>query len=274
MKPVFLVSATLLGAATVCAQPSFPWPFETVEKNHCVISARAYTTPEEKNPRYASRFDLSVSAAKGHPARWEFTLPGRENYPANNTNGDFAPFPFGNQSRTTIRATLHRFDTCDEQITFKDLPLAPLPAKAMSIDMLPARHLELQQSVSQTTSSGITVSLPIQSLDAIPMNWNGNMAAVFIKINVSPSTRLSRLSKSPLFQKYGQPVQIKFDVAEPNMMVTYQADNTYSLIAVGIPNLKTATKMNLTLIVRQKVELETFPVALDVPIGRPANNLK
>jgi hypothetical protein len=272
MKPVFLVGATLLSAVMTCAQPSFSVPFVTVEKNHCVISARAYTVPEEK-PRYASRFDLFVGPAKGFPAQWEFTLPGQEEYPANNTNANFSPLPFNNQKRTTIRATLHRFDTYDERITFKNLPLAPLPTKVMG-KVSPARHLELQQSVSQTTPSGITVSLPIQSVDAIPMNWNGNMDAVFIKINASPSTQLSRLPKSPLFQKYGHPVQIKFDVAEPNGMSTYLADNTYPLIAVGIPNLKTATTMDLTLIVRQKVELETFPVALDVPVERPAKNLK
>ena len=52
-------------------------------------------------------------------------------------------------------------------------------------------------------------------------------------------------------------------------MVWYTADNTFTKIAVGMPDLKTITHLDtLTLIVRQWVDLKSVPVTLTVPIDR------
>lgn len=235
---------------------------------------RAYVDPDQKNPKFASRFDLSVRADQQHPAKWEFSLP-NSSYPfGDNVTGEFAPAPYNNKPRTTIKATLHRFDTYDEQITFKNLPLnalVPLPAGAYAS---PMRHLELTSAQTQTTPSGISVTLPVQSADALPLMMNGNADAVFINIRVSPNAILNRLPNSPLVQKYGKDVRIKLEVPDPDLLVWYGADNTFPRIAVGIPHLRTATTMDLTLILRQKVELETVPVAFDVPVARQKINAK
>lgn len=54
-----------------------------------------------------------------------------------------------------------------------------------------------------------------------------------------------------------------------NMMGSYEADNTYNTIAVGLPNIATVQHLDtLTLVVRQRVLLQRVPITLHLPVNR------
>ena len=68
---------------------------------------------------------------------------------------------------------------------------------------------------------------------------------------------------------YGKPLRIQLDCDKPNFMVFYQADNTYKKIAIGLPDLKTVSHIDaLTIVVRQRANVEEVPVTLTLPIYR------
>ena len=172
----------------------------------------------------------------------------------------------------TIHATLHEFDTYEERVTFHDLDLAPLADDFATKNGDSPRFLALKSAFTATTPSGIQITLPaqnVQHFEDMFSSYNGNPNALFIRIHTSPNQHLVVLPQSPLYKKYPKRVSIALDCVKPNSMVSYQADNTYKIIAVGLPNLKTVTHLDtLTLIVRQRVDLKSVPVTLTVPIDR------
>lgn len=236
-----------------------------------MIGARAYINKDYQS-REMSRYDLWIAQKPPHSYSWDFTAPDEPDYPYAALTGGISPKPYGHRKFTTLHATLRQYDTYEERVTFYSLDLGPLPSPAnIKIGFTP-RSLVLKAPVSMTTPSGITVTLPAQGAETsekVLANFNGNANALFIQIRTSPDTALSALPQSPLSQRHGRPVRIQLDCPKPDFMVWYKADNTFQTIAVGLPDLKTLTHLDsLTLILRQRVDLQTIPVALRVPVTR------
>lgn len=244
----------------------------TFNRAGCVLQARAYIDPSR---RASSRYDLMIVRSPKSSYRWDFTL---------DQQGDLSPYyyedlssnqsrlPYGKAQATVVRATLYQYDTLEERVTFHNLELQPPPSDAEAKRGFTPRFLLLKSPLTVTTPSGICITLPAQqeTFGSLFSNFNGNANALFIKIETTPSQPKVILPLSPLYQKHRKPVSIQLACAAPDVMSSYQADNTYKVIAVLLPNLATVTHLDsLTLIVRQRVDLQTVPVALKIPISRP-----
>ncbi len=246
----------------------------------CKIEARAYIDP---SVWASSRYDITVVNAKDSPTHWDMT-EGWQDADATNLNhysGGLSHaqsrLPYGKAKETTIKVTLWQYATLEERVTFHNLDLAPLADEYKLTPDVSPRFLALDSAVTATTPSGITITLPAQHETFLSMfhDFNGNPNALFIKIKTTPNQRETALPLSPLYQKYQKPLQIKLDCAPPNLSGFYEADNTYDTIAIILPNLRTATHLDtLTLIVRQRVNLQRLPVSLRLPVFRPAVSVK
>ena len=293
----FVLGAALAAHATIVSAQTFP--STVVKGNGYTLQASAYLDParlpdNKYNP--ASRFDLSIAAAPGSPLKWDFVLPDNPAYPYTTMSGGYGSPNYKTQTKTTIRATLRQFVTYDEKVTFKNLDLTPVvPSSTQGMDSIPMtspngevkqvlfpsgpRFLKLSQARSVTTPSGITVTLPVQvGFDGAVEDmgaYNGNIDALWLHISVNPRTQFSKLPDSPLFRQHGRPVSIKIEVPEPNTLVYYAADNTYTALKVSFPNLQTLHHLDeLTLIIRQRVDLQSIPVTIEVPISKPSPKAK
>ena len=260
-------------------------------KGGVTLRARAYT--DHSRPlKYASLYDMSIAKTPDDGSKWDFTL---ENEPNDHNIGSisaFYPTTYQNKPTAILRATLHQYEFYEERVTFKNLDLGPEeiadPGKApfLSGSKSPfflfgpkshAQFLRLSEPQTLVTPSGISITLPAQGAQTAwefssgGSSLNGNVDNLFLKINLSPDEREVILADSPLYKKHGKPVTIKLETSHPNSMVWYEADNTFKQLAISVPNLKTLKRLDsLTLILRQRVELQTIPIAIEVPVERPA----
>lgn len=240
----------------------------TFNRAGCILQARAYIDPSQWA---SSRYDLMIVQSAQSPYRWDFTL---------DLQGDFSPYhynglssnqsrlPYGKAKTTVVQATLHQYDTLEERVTFHNLELQPPPSDAEAKRGITPRFLLLKSPLTATTPSGVCITFPAQqeTFESLFSCFNGNPNALFIKIETTPSQPKVILPLSPLYQKHRKPVSIRLACAAPDFM---EADNTDKVIAVLLPNLATVTHLDsLTLIVRQRVDLQTVPVALKIPISR------
>lgn len=270
----------ILSLAAVAAPAHAEKPnTDYVARGGCVVQAEAYIDKAYR-PKESSRFALDIVRTPKDSYQWDFTLDEDPNYHYTHMSGAVSPVPYGTKQKTTIHAILHQYDTCDERVTFKNLNLGPLSSSIFGVatsgtkqkfDSTP-RYLLIKEPVTATTLSGISITLPAQgseTLTKVFSCFNGNPNALIIQINTSPNQPEVVLPESPLYKRHGKPVRIKLDCPWPDVMVSYTADNTFKTIAVGVPDLKTVTHLDtLTLIVRQRVELQSVPISIQAPISR------
>jgi len=260
-----LVFCCALVAHAQAPSPTF------AERADCILKVSAYIDasrlPGTKyNP--AERFDVNLFQSSDKPYRWDFTLPDSPDQHYTNISGAFGSPDWKTQKKATIRATLRQFDTYEEEVTFRDLDLKPSGGRV-------PRFLDIKEPRSITTPSGITMTLlPLSSpmdMEAMNAAMNGNTGAIYIPIRVTPNSKeVGPLPDSPLFRKHKRLVTIKIDVTPRDFLVSYAANNTYRGIKVSVPNLETVTHLDeLTFILRQRVDLQTVPIHIDVPIFRP-----
>ena len=272
---IFRLFALLLlcgaGSAPAChAQGGFT----TTTWAGCKVQARAYIDP---TVWASSRFDMAVLTPAESGAQWDFTLDWEHDtqpYYYTSLSRGQSRLPYGKAKQTTIHATLFRYSTLEERVTFHNLDLSPIATDDMEAKSgSTPRFLALKSAVTATTPSGIQITLPaqnVQHFDDMFSNYNGTADALFIRIETTPNQRKAVLPLSPLYQKYHKPLSIELDCDKPNMMVFYQADNTYKIIAVGLPNLRTVMHLDsLTLVVRQRVNTLKLPIAVRLPVFRP-----
>ena len=266
----YLSIALLCALAPAAHSQGYPHEYDV---SGFVLTAQAYKD-KVYAPKEQSRYKFSIVQTPKGSTQWDFTLDDDPDFHfAHDVSGAVSPIPYGRSRLMTIHATLHEYDTCEEQITFHDLDLGT--SSDLIARTMPCRYLALKNPVTATTPSGIAITLPAQGEDTVDElfqgPFEGNFNALFLRIHTSPNQQLVALPQSPLYKKYPKPVRVALDCPAPNYMVWYTADNTFTKIAVGLPNLKTVTHLDtLTLIVRQRVDLRSVPVTLTVPIDRSA----
>ena len=249
-------------------------PSTLAERLGCILKASAYIDPSrlpETKHNPAERFDLTLFQPSGTPYHWEFTLPHNPNYGYTNLSGGYGLPSWKTQKQATIRVTLRQFDIYEEKVTFKDIDLAP--SKSPFGGNTTPRVLSLSKARSITTPSGITITLPAQSYDAIPEFMAGNPDSLFVRVEVTPNDRsIAALPNSPLWRKLRRPVtlQLGATTSKEDWVQYGSASPNYGRLALSIPNLKTTMHLNeLTFFVRQRVDLQAVPIQIQVPIYKP-----
>ena len=272
----FKLLATL-GCLCALATPTQAQDKDYPVKGGLTVRARAYTDYGQPL-RYASRFYLQIAKTPADGTKWDFTL---DEDPKSHIVGSvdgISPTSYNNRPTATLHLTLHQYQTYDEQVNFKNLDLGPLRPTEPGIypgfgGGTTPRYLQLAQAQTIVTPSGISVTLPQQGAQTLRalLNVNGNLNALFFKIDVAPDQREVVLPNSPLHQKYPRSVTIKLETPNPSRMVWYMADNSFKTLAISFSDLKTLQHLDtLSLILRQRVELRAIPVSIEVPVEREA----
>lgn len=268
LKYLAIILLCTMATSAYCAESETT----LVIKGCCTLRARAFVD-KDYHQNDSSRFSLKIARTQKDTYNWDFTLDG-DSY--HNTNvDDVSPVPYGNHKHTTIRALLHQYDYYDERVTFKNLDVRSLGMTSSGIkgnsEGFP-RLLLLKKPVTLTTPSGISVTLLAQGekdIEKLLMDFNGNIRALFIQIEISPNKHKVVLPQSPLYKEHKKPVRVKVGYPFPHYHYTawHLADSKYNTFPIDLPNLKTLKHLDsLTLIVRQRVELQSLPVSIKVPI--------
>ena len=275
----YYIAVLAFAAFIFCAVPANAQTFSStiIKRPDYTLKARAYVDPSKTRAyldpsKRLSLFDLRLYQDYSKPYHWDFVIP-NSYFPRTQAIASVSPSDYGNHKRTTIHATLRQSSSYTEKVTFKDLNLAP-PKQ----DFPFWRTLSLNEKRSITTPSGITVTLPAQSYDVVPAGFAGPATmSLFVRVEVTPNTKLiASLPNSPLFRKHHLPVSLRLGVtrhAYGQDYVSYYKDATppYKGVSLDIPNIKTTMHLDeLTFYIRQRIDLQTVPVAIEVPVSRPA----
>ena len=274
-----LLSLTLLLSAVFLAPSCHAQGWTASTWAGCQVHARAYVDPTVWG---SSRFDMDVANSEGSPTRWDFTLDWEHATEPERYTGirrAMPRLPYGKAKATTIRATLCRYAALEERVTFRNLDLNP-PADGWGTKEGEApRFLALKSPLTVTTTSGIQITLPAQNVrrfEELSSGYNGPAGLLFIRLQTTPNQPGVALPLSPLYRKYRKPVLIEINNADdPAHYSSDYPDNAAKIIGINVPQLGTVMHLDtLTLVIRQRINLQEVPIAVRVPIDRAATEPK
>ena len=192
-----------------------------------------------------------------------------------------APYRSASQD-VRMDCTLLQFETYDEQVTFHNLTVKADPSNPRD-SPLKTYAFVLTRPVTLTTPSGIAVTLPSQGGDAnLPMGDKINL-----KITIPQTAMPSDLPQSPLVRQFGKPVTLSVLFAPPYDAYGHTVERgetrTYSMWPPknpawhysqlkGVPRIPLFLDVppvlkDLTIIIRQHVDLQTIPMIFTVPVS-------
>ena len=189
-----------------------------------------------------------------------------------------------------LACALHQFETYDEPVTFHNVAVRTDGSADRPGDQR-VYFLSLPQPLTVTTPSGIAVTLPAQSGSFLPTPFGGALN-FFVLVRPAPGVEPTAypLPRSPLTRRFGKPVGISLTFPPPYELSghSYEANGlpaSYALslpnnpawhpTAPGVPSIPLHTSLpavlkDFTLIVRQRVDLQTIPMTFTLPIADQA----
>ncbi len=199
------------------------------------------------------------------------------------------PADYRSSSRyVRLDCDLVQFETLEERVTFPNVSIRPYTysngtgeAKMPNVDQ--AYYLSVPKPITLTTASGVSVTLPVQGKSETGVA-DGRIN-VYLSVKRSYST--GELPNSPLTRQFGKPVTIGLDFTPPNYAggwaIGPDDTNDYELQRDQNPNwsfklpreqmqkiplyLAPPSRRNLTVIVRQRAELQRLPLSFTVPVA-------
>ncbi len=180
--------------------------------------------------------------------------------------------PYRSSSRF-IRFTcqLRQFETHDETVTFHDVDIAHGPNWPKSLPASEEAYcFNVTRPQTVTTPSGVQVTLPAQGKP--PQMLGGGINIVF---EVQPSQPLNSLPHSPLFQAYHKAVSLDYQFPSPFRVSSWQFDPgpLHHYLAqydkYPYPSVYPTRLKDFSIIIRQRVDLQTIPMTFTVPVKDP-----
>lgn len=169
-----------------------------------------------------------------------------------------------------LHCEMEQFETYHERVTFHNIPLAK---NLKGIVCLAPSH-----ALSQTTPSGITVTLPAgreQEAEAFRNNFGSEgMAypgktkfAINYLLRLDPSNAAASLPRSPLSQKFHKPVTITASLAEPlQESGSYSQGGHPTVHNFHAPGGTTTVLKDFPIVVQQQCDLQVVPMTFTLPI--------
>ncbi len=183
---------------------------------------------------------------------------------------DFNYYPRTNRF-LQMTAEMHQFETYDEMVTFHNVIVKHDRTFNVYCIVLP-------KQLSQTTPSGVTITLPAQDGKSGFMTMDN---CLNVQVSTSPKITFqqteSLLPNSPLARAYGKPVHLSLMFTPPGKSPggsDGQGDGPayYALSLWGTRPLPPVLK-DFTITVHQRVDLQTLPMIFTVPIADHAPQL-
>ena len=184
---------------------------------------------------------------------------------------------------------LRQFETLDETVTFHNLTVSEEKFGGASEK---AYRLIVPQPITLTTPSGIAVTLPAQGVHTF---MNVFAQSVNVQLTANLHFEAAELPHSPLVQQFGKPPTVSINFAPPQQLSSWSTGSggtqTYQLRLPSNPimntpqgdkawlrSLKTKNPIptsldapshlkNLTVIVHQRVDIQTIPMTFTVPVS-------
>lgn len=237
----------------------------TVQVQGVRVTAAAYF--DRSYAPTTSRYAVRIKSKPPGPWRWELDNPlwglgdagGNQDIIGQESVTPYRP----RQRQALITCQLRQYDEMEEKVTFHDLTIT----RTMGFGFLMVTN---PQTV--TTPSGISVSLPVQNVETFMPNgafiYNGPPDVVFARVALSPRGKRNALPDSPLFQRHRVPVSIRVDAAAPVFMNSNSGDSALPQITLTLRDPKATHLDALTLIIHQRADLQSIPLAFRVPITR------
>ena len=91
---------------------------------------------------------------------------------------------------------------------------------------------------------------------------------VFTRAGLSPGGKRNALPASPLYRHHRVPMSVRVDVAAPVFMSSNSGDSTLPQITLSLRDSKATYLASLALVVHQRADLQSIPLAFQAPIAR------
>jgi hypothetical protein len=190
------------------------------------------------------------------------------------------PYPDTNHF-LRLTCELRQFETYDEPVTFHNIPVRVSSDYSNNSSHNPYLFF-VKQPLTLTTPSGIAVTLPVQG-GYSPM---ATYDAISFQLSARRSATPSDLPKSPLMRQFDKPVTISLHVAAPDTssgqtlnpgemqtyMLRHSLNPAWHVTPKGTPPVPFYLDVppilkDLTVIVRQRINIRTIPMAFTLPIA-------
>ena len=272
----FLLAAVSCGIAAVSADTPAVKRLDrnTVRVEGVRIFAAAYFDRGGGHP-VSSRYAVQIESKPAGPLHWDLCNPLWEMGSAGGDQGiigeeSTTPYRY-RQHHALVTCRLRQYDELEEKVTFHDLTLS----RGMGFIGSPGfGFLMVTKPQTATTSSGIIVTLPVQNAATFMPGgvfvYNGPPGVVFARVRLSPGENRNVLPTSPLWQRHHVPVSIRLGVAAPVFMNSNSGSSSWPQITLTLPDPKATHLDSLTLIVHQRADLQSVPLAFRVPITQQA----
>lgn len=152
-----------------------------------------------------------------------------------------------------VRAQLREYAYQDEQVTFTNIPVRRSRSRW---------HAVVTKEQRQRTSSGIEVVLPKQD-EPPPIEFGG---CASITLLVRPSGREVQLPGSVLFRRYQKSLEVRLVLGGIVQGTGETPQRQEKVVHVPEKHLQGEKIPQLTVTVRQRVRLRTFPLKFVVPM--------
>jgi len=255
-----------LGAAGASAPAVKRLDRNTVQVQGARVSAAAYFD-RTNGPPTVSRYAVQIKSKPPGPLRWELYNPlwgmgdagGSQDIIGQESAAPYRP----RQRQALITCRLRQYDEMEERVTFHDLTL---------VRVIGFGFLTVTKPQTATTPSGITVTLPVQNQETFmpggSFSYNGPPDVVFARVALSPGGKRNALPDSPLYRRHRVPASIRVDAAAPVFMSSNNGDSALPQITLTLRDSKASHLDSLTLVIHQRADLQSIPLAFRVPITR------
>lgn len=240
----------------------------TVQVQGVQVAAAAYFD-RRNGPPTVSRYAVRIKSKPAGPLLWEIYNPlwGLGDAWGNqDIIGQESVTPYRrHQRQALITCRLRQYDAMEERVTFHDLTLT----RVMGFGFL-----TISNPLTETTPSGIKVTLPVQNRETFmpggSFSYNGPPNVVFTRVGLSPGGKRNALPASPLYRRHRVPVSVRVDVAAPVFMSSNSGDSALAQITLSLRDPKATRLDSLTLVIHQRADLQSIPLAFRVPINHRA----
>lgn len=272
----FPLAVVFCGIGAVSAAPPAVKRLDrnTVQVQGVRVFAAAYFDRGGGYP-VSSRYAVQIESKPAGPLHWDLYDPLWGLGGAGGDQGiigEESTTPYRSRQRhALVTCRLRQYDELDEKVTFHDLSLS----RGMGFGGSPGfGFLTVTKPQTATTSSGITVTLPVQNAATFMPGgvfvYNGPPGVVFACVGLSPGKNRNVLPASPLWRRHQVPVSIRLDAAAPVFMNSNSGSSSWPQITLTLRDPKATHLDSLTLIIHQRADLQSVPLAFEVPITRQA----
>ncbi len=157
-------------------------------------------------------------------------------------------------------AALCQFETYDEPVTFHDVTIRT------QSDYGGLTYCVVSAAQSVTTPSGVTITLPRQHMDQ-NASQGGDVNAINCDFVLSGGDKPQLLPQSPLCRQFNRPATLQIVMPKPADVNMWGTNNGTLTLGFTLPKPYPTHLADFTVIVRQRVNLQSFPLHFVVPVG-------